>query len=319
MSEAKEVIFLEFIDIINDDNADIKKKEKLCKELFEKGIDTVKEIEKVNQSKERLEVLLGERVDDNNKNSWLLQLFIDNSISLNFGFEYQNQFKQLNRKITFKDNEFVNFIRSKIHLQMGVLLEDVFKQRTLAEREYKKSIKLDEKSLSSRYRLFLLSRSRTRNISEYRKELDKIFDSVNEDEKGTQSSFYESLGTTFYNDYLDYIGARLAFERQIQVDNKNPYAHYNLGVVLRDKFGDKDAGDQEIQKAMELDSDFIFELCHEYESRISDNPDNASEMYELGVLYKYYLNEKTKGQALIDKSLDLDPDYLQTDLSRLQL
>ena len=65
-----------------------------------------------------------------------------------------------------------------------------------------------------------------------------------------------------------------------------------------------------IDQAINIDSEIIAKLCVTYEQTIKDNSLDFSNRYELGVLYKHYCGETEKGQKLIDRALEIKPDYL---------
>jgi Tfp pilus assembly protein PilF len=60
-----------------------------------------------------------------------------------------------------------------------------------------------------------------------------------------------SLQATHYKKYKE---AQANFEKAIQLDSSEAEAHFHLGLLLIEKFGERKQGESELRKAYQLDA-----------------------------------------------------------------
>ena len=192
----------------------------------QQGRTLITRLKEIADKRVILEQVLADRSTNENEQKW------DIAIRVNFGLVAINYFHSEKKyKTEFIDSDDSRRVRSRIHFRMGVMLDDLFDQPQLAEIEYKNAVDLDSTYSSSRYRLWLLVNEKDR--SRATQVIDKIFDLSAKIKEEYVAARYGQLGGVFYNIYHDFLGSKIAFERQVNADSKNATAHYNLGVILR--------------------------------------------------------------------------------------
>jgi len=216
------------------------------------------------------------------------------------------------KKTSFRNTKEAKLVRANIHYRVGVILQDLFEEDGFAEEEYGKAIALHDNYSSAHYRLALIADDNIRKQKVATEEFEKALGRFRENPDKELAAIYSSLALVLYNEFGDYKRVRNIYERIIEKDDRNALTHYNLGVVCRDKFGEGKKGKRLIDRAFKIDSALLGWIKNSYEQRLSGNPDEVSELYELGVLLKDYLGESRQGQEFIDKAIKLNPIYLVT-------